>query len=946
MKKRILFVSCAIAVCFAVACSDDGGVGDAGPDAITDALKDNDAIPNEDGVDGTAGCKLTVSEINGASATSITNLTTSDDQDPVEEGIQLNIKVAASGVPDGTTIELSVTNLATNPSAEAIKGVASFMGVTVDSTLTDVTITPSAPDLSTCAGTPLRLGVVLDPKCVITAPVDGTTLNTAIYDVVVQTYNGVGGKVELYVGGFPNGFQGQEDIASSPQMVTFADTALSSGEVALHARLIYEGKDYSCISNITVDVQTPVCGAPSYVPAPLITGNGKALVDGDGVKPGVQTTIKVQTEAGVDSVTLNVDGTPVVGTIDGSYVATINLDPIAEGSHTLQAICTNTTTGVTGQSTKDKVWVDTTGPAKITDLACEVTQNRKGILTCTFTEPEDVNGIGIKSYEFRYLANETIDATKVDSATAVTPDPKPVGKGKKVTVPLTGMIFTYTYSFSVRAVDHLSNKAEISDATETKVGFLVQEILGHQAGDNFGYPAVAGDFNCDGLTDVAVGIRGANNDKGKVEIYLSTGTGLPTNADMTIVGTEAGARFGIGLADLNFNGDNCTDLLVRASLGGAGKGQVYLYLGDKGWPANWITTTRDDLGTGTGAEIVWKLPATAGAQERLGKWVDGVDMDGDGSDDVALTYWIEETPNWSKVLVEYGEKTITKMAVGVTPESREMPASSDVVINGGDNSRSDYFGFPIARGGHLNADNYEDLLIGARKYKVGGTEVGAAFILLGKARAAMVETVDISSTGRVFKIVGTAANGNESFGGTLAGIGDMNGDGTSEFVITDYYKDGPNGADTGEIYIFDLTATPTTVANAKAVITNDYSITTLENYLGRTVVSGVAIDKRKGADLNKDGFADLLVDSAKTGNIGTGTVALYFGATGALQDRQFSTADFTLEPPTGAKSTGYGHSTAFVADINGDGYMDVVVGDAYYNYGGTPNAEGRVLIFY
>lgn len=94
---------------------------------------------------------------------------------------------------------------------------------------------------------------------------------------------------------------------------------------------------------------------------------------------------------------------------------------------------------------------------------------------------------------------------------------------------------------------------------------------GAEAGDQFGYSLVAGDFNGNGYDDLAIGMPGENNAAGAV--YVLNGSplgGLVTTAALLFTqdtpgiagGREAGDRFGTTLASGNFNGDDYEDLAI------------------------------------------------------------------------------------------------------------------------------------------------------------------------------------------------------------------------------------------------------------------------------------------------------------------------------------------------------------------------------------------------
>ncbi len=108
---------------------------------------------------------------------------------------------------------------------------------------------------------------------------------------------------------------------------------------------------------------------------------------------------------------------------------------------------------------------------------------------------------------------------------------------------------------------------------------------GNQAGDAFGTVLASGDFDCDGLDDLAIGapeedLTGANDAGGVTVLYGSSG-GLSTSGSAWFTqdtsgvagAPELGDRFGWALAAGNFNADNnatinCMDLAIGAPIEG------------------------------------------------------------------------------------------------------------------------------------------------------------------------------------------------------------------------------------------------------------------------------------------------------------------------------------------------------------------------------------------
>lgn len=105
-------------------------------------------------------------------------------------------------------------------------------------------------------------------------------------------------------------------------------------------------------------------------------------------------------------------------------------------------------------------------------------------------------------------------------------------------------------------------------------------VGGVEGGDQFGYALEAGDFNRDGIEDLAVGVPGEDSDSGAVSIiYGHKNIGLTKAGNQLIDqntpgirgGKENNDRFGATLAASDFNNDGAVDLVVGVPVEGDGR---------------------------------------------------------------------------------------------------------------------------------------------------------------------------------------------------------------------------------------------------------------------------------------------------------------------------------------------------------------------------------------
>ena len=160
-----------------------------------------------------------------------------------------------------------------------------------------------------------------------------------------------------------------------------------------------------------------------------------------------------------------------------------------------------------------------------------------------------------------------------------------------------------------------------------------------------------------------------------------------------------------------------------------------------------------------------------------------------------------------------------------------------------------------------------------------------------------------------------------AFGKRVAGVGDLDGDGHEEIAVAAPYYNKPGvGSSVGKIYVYSGKGGDLLFAME-----------------GESSQQEFGVPARAG-DCDGDGFDDLLVGSeAYRGPISghQGKVYLYSGLTGRL-----------IWSKVGESAlVSLGASVAGVGDWDGDGLADVAVGEPGYRT--TPNgiAEGRVRIF-
>jgi hypothetical protein len=258
--------------------------------------------------------------------------------------------------------------------------------------------------------------------------------------------------------------------------------------------------------------------------------------------------------------------------------------------------------------------------------------------------------------------------------------------------------------------------------------------------------AYAGDVNGDGYADVAISAVATGHDTGTVYVYLGGASGLATAPTIAIAGPDGpNARFGVAVSGVgDVDDDGYGDLAIGAPRwAGQPAGHVYLYTG---------------LASGVALAPV-AIAGSATAGDNFGSAIAADDFDGDGRADLAVGA-PGETSQWGATYVFAG------VASGFAP-------TPSITYPGPYESNA---GQSVASAGDVDGDGYADLIVGLPSFMFSPPDfpIGAADIYLGSASG-------LGATPAVELALGL---GNDSaFGISVAGAGDVDGDGHADVVV-------------------------------------------------------------------------------------------------------------------------------------------------------------------
>ncbi len=348
----------------------------------------------------------------------------------------------------------------------------------------------------------------------------------------------------------------------------------------------------------------------------------------------------------------------------------------------------------------------------------------------------------------------------------------------------------------------------------------------------------AGDVNGDGFDYLIIGSPYNNVEYGEASIYLGSPSGITTAAPVWSLAGVTRGRLGYSVDSAgDVNCDGFDDVILSEA------GSVFVF-----------------HGSATGPAAVADWTATGGFY-RI--WVAGAgDVNGDGYSDVVVGDYQSSTAQ-----MFLGSAS----GLSVAPDWTYSSATADAL------------GFSVASAGDVNMDGYDDVLVGAPDANAG---VGEALRFLGGWNGLQLSP----------SWVATSPSGSCCFGHSVAGAGDLNGDGFGDIAVT-----GPTVRGFVKVY-YGGASGPSTDA--------DWTYRgTLVDFLGWSVDGA--------GDLDEDGLDELIFPVTTRG---------YF-----LVFRGSAAGVSSLEDSRWVSPTVPGHVSwvAGLGDVNGDGTPDVVVGSSY-----------------
>ena len=432
----------------------------------------------------------------------------------------------------------------------------------------------------------------------------------------------------------------------------------------------------------------------------------------------------------------------------------------------------------------------------------------------------------------------------------------------------------------------------------------------------------------------------------------STGTcdGSLSNDDFTVTGISVNDRAGQALSYAgNVTGTATPDFAIGSRWAGAEDGAVYVFAGSGSLSGASSASTASATLTGLNAERFGY--DIGGGTTMMGGIT--ADFNNDGLDDLIVgAPNADDADHPGSSLYDYGRAyvffgplsgAISSSAADLTIFAEHDTASDK--SNTGANT-----GYAVAFAGDVNNDGIADILVGdpSKEHNFGAN--GEAYLIFGSATlSGNVSLRDVAATRSHGVQIGshTADNGGwESMGSALDAVGDVNGDGIDDVMVSAYRWDETAGAQNdnhGAVFVWYGSST---IGNADLIVSHTGGNHTADvTFIGESAGDQIGRSASGAGDFDGDGNMDIIIGSEHFNSSQGAAYVVAGDLTGTHSLAVTSAAVFvklTGEAVGDAAGRWVGSAGNLDADVNGT--SDVLIGAKLADAGGTDSGAVYVVL--
>ncbi len=248
------------------------------------------------------------------------------------------------------------------------------------------------------------------------------------------------------------------------------------------------------------------------------------------------------------------------------------------------------------------------------------------------------------------------------------------------------------------------------------------------------------------------------------------------------------------------------------------------------------------------------------------------------------------------------------------------------------------FGGAVANIGDLDDDGINDIAVGAVSNDDGGNHKGAVYILFLNADGTVKAEQEINELNGGFQ---TELTNNDSLGSSIAGIGDLDGDGVED-IVTGAIGDDDVASNTGAVYVLFM--------NTNGTVKAEQKISMLEGGLQSVLRAqdNFGIAAALIGDVDGDGVQDIAVSATGDDDVASDRMGaiyiLFLNTDGTVKDEQkIGNSDGNFAGQLHDLHI-FGASITSIGDFDNDGTPDIAVGAGRDNDGGY--ARGAVFLLF